>query len=249
MLADKLSAAWTALTAEQRICWHFTAARTPSLNADDELTTENGWQWFVDINSPLAVIDEALILADPPTDDTQPPDVAVTTAAWPLPAKLGAGGSTRRAAPWIALATPMPTDTAAIVTQTYDEFRGAHAIRPTQYRVTLRLGTAQFWLTAGSPPEYVTLATGFIPDPIHENISRAPRVRHVTVIAAGGSGEFSLTEPSGYFATTAGANRFATIKGQTARRRPDLPLGKIRVINTSNGVMRKRSIPNPTGST
>ena len=78
---------------------------------------------------------------------------------------------------------------------------------------------------------------------------RPPRIRHVTIVPPLGGGEVILTESIGYFATTAGLNRFAKIRGVTAKRRPDKPLGSARVINLLNGQIIQVSIPNPYGGT
>jgi hypothetical protein len=249
IIYDRLKGAWAALTAEQRICWHFTAAQNPSLNASGELTTENGWQWFVDVNSPLAVIDEGYILDDPPTTDTDPEQIPITVALWPIPSKLAAGGSTQKPAPLVTISQAIPAQSAAIVTQSYDRFKGAHLTRPETARISLIFSDHQEWLTTDNPPEYVTLEKTFIPDPIHESISRTPRVRHVTTMIPAQTGNVPLDVPQGYFATTNGVNRFATIKGRTAARRPDLPLGRLRVVNLTNGKVIRQTIPNPTGTT
>lgn len=76
---------------------------------------------------------------------------------------------------------------------------------------------------------------------------RPPRLRHVTVMQPLSSGTISLDDPVGYYATTAGNNRYATIKGRRARRRPDLPLAKIKVINLETGRITRGTINNPFG--
>jgi len=76
---------------------------------------------------------------------------------------------------------------------------------------------------------------------------RPPRVRHVTVVPPLGFGPVSLVDPNGYYATTAGNNRFARIRGITARRRPDKPLATGRVVNLLNGEVVRITVPNPNG--
>jgi|ERR671922_910872 hypothetical protein len=76
---------------------------------------------------------------------------------------------------------------------------------------------------------------------------RPPRVRHVTVIVPLQGGEVFIDLPDGYYATTSGDNRFARILGVTARRRPDLALGKMRVVNITNGQTIRQILANPYG--
>lgn len=76
---------------------------------------------------------------------------------------------------------------------------------------------------------------------------RPPRIRHVTIITPLYSGNVSLLIPAGYYASTAGATKYARIKGVTARRRPDLPLGTIRVVNVTNGETIRQVLANPNG--
>jgi hypothetical protein len=76
---------------------------------------------------------------------------------------------------------------------------------------------------------------------------RPPRIRHVTIIVPLQSGDISLLDPLGYFASTAGANRYATITGRTAKRKPDLPLGTIRFTSTTNGSTVAQILKNPFG--
>lgn len=76
---------------------------------------------------------------------------------------------------------------------------------------------------------------------------RPPRIRHVTIIVPLQSGPISLLIPAGYYATTAGNTKYARIKGITARRRPDLPLGTIRIVNLVNGQTVREVLKNPNG--
>jgi hypothetical protein len=249
IIFDRLKPVWDTLTSEQKICWHFTAAQRPSLNAAGELRTENGWQYFVDVNSPLAVVDPDYILTDPPANTEPPPPITVTAGLWPIPSKPASGPSTRKPTPFVNPYTQGIIPTIAVVTQTYDTFLDAHNIRPATGRITTIVGEIQTFLRTNIPNELITFGKNFTADPIHEAISSRPRVRHVTTIEAPATAPVPLNVPQGYYATTAGINRFATIRGVTARRRPDLPLGKLRVINTTNGVLRTQTIPNPTGTT
>jgi hypothetical protein len=76
---------------------------------------------------------------------------------------------------------------------------------------------------------------------------RPPRIRHVTVLIPLDSGLVDFTIPTGYYATTSGDNKFSTIKGITARRRPDKPLATIRVVNATNGQTIRQVLANPFG--
>lgn len=77
---------------------------------------------------------------------------------------------------------------------------------------------------------------------------RPPRIRHVKALAPGSIGIKDLTTPSGYFSSTGGWNKFASIKGRTARRRTDKPLGTLRVINLENGKTIRQLLSNPFGT-
>lgn len=81
------------------------------------------------------------------------------------------------------------------------------------------------------------------------NSRKTPRIRHVTVIEPLGSGTISLIMPSGYFATTAGANKYATIKGIRAMMLPQKPLGTIKVVNVTTGQTIRQILANPNGGT
>ncbi len=76
---------------------------------------------------------------------------------------------------------------------------------------------------------------------------RPPRIRHVTILVPTQTGDVSLVDSLGYFASTAGSNRYATIHGQTAQRRPDLPLGTIRFTSITNGTTIAQTLKNPFG--
>lgn len=247
IIYDRLKTAWEALSAEQRTCWHFTAQQNPTLNAAGELRTQNGWQYFVDTNSALAVVDESYILTDPPTTTDIPEPINVIVGLWPIPSKLAAGGSTPKPKPWTQLGLPVPSTQTAIITQGYDTFENFHQILPLTGRISCAYNDHTEWLRAGDPLDYVTTDKLYLQVPGTEHKSSAPRVRHVTTMIPDQTGAVPLDEPTGYFATTAGLNKFATIKGLTARRRPDLPLGKLRTISLVNGRVNKTTIPNPTG--
>jgi hypothetical protein len=74
---------------------------------------------------------------------------------------------------------------------------------------------------------------------------RLPRNRHVTTLQEADTGPVNLQTPRGYFATTAGANKFASIKGATASRKRNKPLARLQVINTSNGATITITVANP----
>lgn len=247
LLYDHIAAAWATLTPEQRICWHFTAADRPISLADGELFSETGWQYFVDKNSALAVIDPALMLTDAPTNNEPPATPEIETTAWKLPAKLGSGGSTRRPPPIVRYKFPTLETSPSIVTQEYTAFLGPHNTYPTTQRITAVDVSGQHWIVTGTPGEYLTTGVSTGARPIPPSQSKKPAVRHVVVRQDSDPLEFDLTTPNGYFATTGGSNKFASIKGMTARRRPDLPLGKAKFVNIRTGRILEKSIPNPTG--
>lgn len=246
LISDHLAAAWAALTGEQRSLWRFVAAANPRVTDAGALRTQNGWQYFVAINSALAVIDDALIITTPPTDTTAPPAPTIAANAWPLAAQLSDLSSSQRPAPWITLTGPWPANAAALITQAHTRAVGATTRTPNYRRITTTYGGAMQYITAGDPPEVLTTPEGWTPPIDRARTNTAPRVRHVTVITPNPNPQTSLETPQGYYATTAGLTRYAKIKGQTARRRPDLPLGKIQMVSTDTGARREYSIKNTT---
>lgn len=84
-------------------------------------------------------------------------------------------------------------------------------------------------------------------DKKHVGRGRPPRIRHVTIIQPLDVGAIALDIPTGYYATTAGNNKFATIRGRTAQRRPDKPLGTVRIVNLTNGQTVRQVLSNPFG--
>lgn len=121
---------------------------------------------------------------------------------------------------------------------------------PRQSRVavtgTSRYGYTFVQLTDAMPANQIAI--------VHQGYSRQRKdpkkttgVRHVTVLLPLDTGPVSLLVPTGYFASTAGATKFARIKGRTARRRPDQPLGKLRVVNTDTGETIQQILSNPNG--
>jgi hypothetical protein len=77
--------------------------------------------------------------------------------------------------------------------------------------------------------------------------SKPTRIRHVTIILPLDSGDFNLTDPRGYFATTGGRRKFSVITGRNAKRRPDKPLGTAILINVDTGEKQTATINNPFG--
>lgn len=109
---------------------------------------------------------------------------------------------------------------------------------------TLRRGLA--WLELGEP---IPTATAVIIKQAYSIRSarsrRLPRNRHVTTLQETEAGPVNLQTPRGYFASTAGANKFASIKGATASRKRNLPLCRLQVINTNNGATITITVANP----
>lgn len=71
------------------------------------------------------------------------------------------------------------------------------------------------------------------------------RIRHTNVLAAGTTGTVNLQTPTGYYAETAGNNKFARIKGLSARRRQDRPLGTVKIFMVIGDGQKRVTIPNP----
>lgn len=111
---------------------------------------------------------------------------------------------------------------------------------------TARRGTAALILRNSLPSTRGAIVTQTY-DTKKKPRGRPPRVRHVLIIDSGTPTTIDPSIPDGYFATTAGANRFARILGRTARRRPDLPFGKVRVIDLQTGAVTRQPINNPYG--
>jgi len=78
-----------------------------------------------------------------------------------------------------------------------------------------------------------------------KNPTKASRIRHTNILGPGDSGTVNLQTPSGYYAETAGVNKFAKIKGITARRRRDRPLGTLRITTNTGTLTWRSSLPNP----
>jgi hypothetical protein len=74
-----------------------------------------------------------------------------------------------------------------------------------------------------------------------------PSPRHVTILEPLFTGIVDLQTPTGYFATTGGRAKFSTIKGITARRRPDLPAAKLRAVSLLNGQTAESTVLNAAG--
>lgn len=74
---------------------------------------------------------------------------------------------------------------------------------------------------------------------------RLPRNRHVTTLQETDAGPVNLQTPRGYFASTAGANKFASIKGATASRKRNKPLCRLQILNTDNGATTTITVANP----
>jgi hypothetical protein len=247
LLHDVVAAAWAALTPEERICWHFTAADNPITLPDGSIYTLNGWQFFVDTQSALAVVDPTHTTTDPqpngPSADTKQLDPVL----WPLPSKLAGGSSTKRPPVNTVWKAGTPQNTDVIITQGYNKFVGFVAAYPLTQRISAVFADSQTWLTTGTTGEYLTTGVDTAQREDAAKKNKKPAVRHVSTWQTGDGNEISLDVPTGYYATTAGENRFARIKGLTARRRPDLPLGRVKFIDRTSGKQTSATIPNPSG--
>lgn len=74
---------------------------------------------------------------------------------------------------------------------------------------------------------------------------RPEQTRHVRIVLPLDAGPVSLQNPNGYYSQTAGVNQWSTIRGRTARRRPDKPFAVLRVVNLSNGRRVRQVLANP----
>jgi len=74
---------------------------------------------------------------------------------------------------------------------------------------------------------------------------RPARSRHVTYAAPGEGQDVNVYMPRGYYASTAGANKFSTIKGASSRRHKALPFARLIIINTENGKFTEGTVENP----
>lgn len=81
----------------------------------------------------------------------------------------------------------------------------------------------------------------------HSGKGRQPRIRHVTRKLPGTDGVLRLDIASGYFAETSGDTKYARIKGISARRRPDLPIAKLKIIDVETGKRARQAIANIYG--
>jgi hypothetical protein len=79
------------------------------------------------------------------------------------------------------------------------------------------------------------------------NPPNRPRPRHVKIVQPLTLVPIFLTVPNGYFATTNGLNRFATIKGGTAARVRDKPVARVLTVSRTNGSYSTYPVPNPYG--
>jgi hypothetical protein len=79
------------------------------------------------------------------------------------------------------------------------------------------------------------------------NPPNRPRPRHVRIIYEATIGSIFLTVPTGYYSTTQGLNRFATIWGYTARRLRSHPVARVLTVNRANGSSSTYTVPNPLG--
>lgn len=71
------------------------------------------------------------------------------------------------------------------------------------------------------------------------------RIRHTNVLGPGDTGVVNLQTPSGYYAETAGANKFARIKGLGARRDRRRPLATLKIAVLDGAAGWRQIIPNP----
>lgn len=203
LLGDIIQPAWQSLTAEQKTCWHFWAARHPQITWDGNFRTLYGQQAHYSKNAWLAVADGPTLMVEPPANATKPPLPNIESAVWPLQALRANNTTARHGIAYLAMREQNNNEVVIIVRQGYTTKK------------------------SGKP--------------------KPPRIRHVTVIQPDAAGPWDLTIPVGYFASTAGNNRFSKITGKNARRKPNKPLGSAIVIDIYNGEKYSMTLANPYG--
>jgi hypothetical protein len=110
---------------------------------------------------------------------------------------------------------------------------------------TLRRGVA--WIEInGAIPNDTALIVKQAHGKRNAKTRRRPRNRHVTIAKAGETGQINLEVPRGYYASTNGANQFASVRGRTAARRLDLPLVRLFWVNTQTGAIIHTTLMNPS---
>lgn len=137
LIPDRIAPAWNDLTPEQRVCWHFTAITIPFMNAWGNIEILPGYQYFYERNNDLAVIDETLMLEDPPPNHAPPQQVAIVTVAWPLGSRIEGTTTARRGYAFLQLDDVLPAETAAIVTQGYYRNKSREIKKPRIRHVTV----------------------------------------------------------------------------------------------------------------
>lgn len=80
---------------------------------------------------------------------------------------------------------------------------------------------------------------------ISKSSGRPARSRHVTYAKQGEPPLINIVVPRGYYASTAGANKYASIKGRTARRKKQLPFARVIIIDLATGNTREQTVGNP----
>src|SRR5262245_25666201 len=119
LINDRIAPAWQDLTPEQRVCWHFTSPNFPYTNLDGFPEILPGYQFFYERNNELSVINETLMLENPPANKTPPQLVAIVSVAWPLGSRIEGTTTARRGFAFLQLDDPLPAETAVVVTQGY----------------------------------------------------------------------------------------------------------------------------------
>jgi len=142
------------------VCWHFTSATRLFTNAWGNREILPGYQYFYERNNDLAVVNEALMLANPPPDHKPPQQVAIVTVAWPLGSQIEGTTTARRGFAFLQLDDPLPAETAAIVTQGYYQNKSRALKKPRIRHVTViePLGSGPYSLIV--PTGYYATTSG-----------------------------------------------------------------------------------------
>ena len=118
-IGDRLLPAWTALTKEQQICWHFYAQKNLEITEDGDARALFGYGKYYAKNAKLLLTSPPIPLGNPPTAETPPAKISAHGEVWRKAGKLGSGGSTPTWYALLYLDQPIPNDLLMVLTQGY----------------------------------------------------------------------------------------------------------------------------------
>jgi hypothetical protein len=134
---DLISPFWVSLTDGQRSAWHFFAEDNPIINHLGDLTTVNGWQIFVHVNSWLSIAQLGLMLADPPDDLDPPAPINLQCQLWKAKLLDAAGDTYRAGRVFLNVAPAFPSNRVGFVMRnsTYESPWSLHPWPPAHLSV------------------------------------------------------------------------------------------------------------------